>query len=173
VGAVVRDVVDAYRFTIEQQGFALELEVAEDLPELTLDPAAVSQALINLLNNAIKYSREQKRIRVSAWRTGDEVRVSVSDSGIGIPKAEQKKIFEKFYRVASTLVHTTKGSGLGLALVRHIVEAHGGTVEVASAPDEGSTFTLVLPVGGPERRAPESAPGRGTMAERALRVPPA
>ena len=72
--------------------------------------------------------------------------VSVQDRGIGIPKPEQKKIFEKFYRAESSLVHTTKGSGLGLALVRHIMEAHGGSIEVASAPGEGSTFTLVLPL---------------------------
>ena len=72
---------------------------------------------------------------------------SVTDRGIGIAKAEQKKIFEKFYRAEDSLVHETKGSGLGLSLVRHIMEAHGGAVEVESAPGKGSTFTLVLPVG--------------------------
>jgi signal transduction histidine kinase len=165
LAAVVRDVVDAYRFPIEQQGFVLDLDVAEDLPDLDLDPEAMSQALINLLNNAIKYSPDEKRIRVSVRREGERVKVSVADRGIGIPRAEQRRIFEKFYRVESSLVHTTKGSGLGLALVQHIVDAHRGHVEVLSAPGEGSTFTLSLPVpgeaGGERARAP-----RGTMGPR-------
>jgi signal transduction histidine kinase len=166
LAAVVRDVVDAYRFPIEHQGFTLDLAVAEDLPEMDADPEALSQALINLLNNAIKYSPETKTIAVSVRREGGRVLVSVADRGIGIPKAEQKRIFEKFYRVESSLVHTTKGSGLGLALVQHITEAHGGRVEVASAPGEGSTFTLSLPVRG-EAAADEPRPARrGTMGHR-------
>jgi signal transduction histidine kinase len=163
LAAVVRDVVDAYRFQIEQHGFALALDVAEDLPEMELDPEALSQALINLLNNAIKYSPNEKAIAVSVRRDGERVLVSVADRGIGIPKGEQKRIFEKFYRVESSVVHTTKGSGLGLALVQHITEAHGGRVEVTSAPGEGSTFTLSLPVRG-EAAAGEPRPARrGTM----------
>ena len=163
LGAVVRDVVDAYRFQIEQHGFALELAVAEDLPEMELDPEAVSQALINLLNNAIKYSPNEKAISISVRREGERVLVAVRDRGIGIPKSEQKRIFEKFYRVETSVVHTTKGSGLGLALVQHITEAHGGHVEVTSAPGEGSTFTLSLPVRG-EAAASEPRPARrGTM----------
>ncbi|HTO98206.1 MAG TPA: HAMP domain-containing sensor histidine kinase, partial [Myxococcales bacterium] len=171
VGAVVREVVEAYRFQIEQQGFTLELEIADDLPELEIDPEALSQAVLNLVNNAIKYSPDERRIRVAARREGASVRVSVSDRGIGIPKPEQKKIFEKFYRAESSLVHTTKGSGLGLALVRHIMEAHGGTIEVESAPGEGSTFTLVLkapPLPQPEPQA--VGVQRGTMTKA---VPPA
>ena len=166
LAAVVRDVVDAYRFPIEHQGFTLDLAVAEDLPEMETDPEALSQALINLLNNALKYSPEKKTIAVSVRREGDRVLVSVADRGIGIPKAEQKRIFEKFYRVESSLVHTTKGSGLGLALVQHITEAHGGRVELVSAPGEGSTFTLSLPVRG-EAAADEPRPARrGTMGQR-------
>jgi signal transduction histidine kinase len=175
VGAVVRDVVEAYRFPIEQQGFALDVDVPEELPEIDVDAEALSQALINLVNNAIKYSPDDKRIAIAVRHEGAEVRVSVADCGIGIPKAEQRKIFEKFYRAESSLVHTTKGSGLGLALVQHIMEAHGGRVEVASAPGEGSTFTLVLPAGGGERpgRVP-SRPARGsTMTDRPVGAPPA
>jgi len=175
VGAVVREVVEAYRFPIEQQGFELQVEVPEDLPELSIDPEALSQALINLVNNAIKYSPDQKRIEIRVGRDDEAVRVSVTDHGIGIPRSEQKKIFEKFYRAESSLVHTTKGSGLGLALVQHIMDAHGGRVEVASAPGEGSKFTLVLPVrpAEHEEREPEGAP-RGTMAtNRPAGAPPA
>jgi len=145
---VIHEVVDAYRFQIEQQGFALEVEVADDLPELEIDREAVSQALINLVNNAIKYSADHRRIRIAALRSGDQVRLSVSDSGIGIAKAEHRKIFEKFYRAEHSLVHETKGSGLGLSLVQHIMDAHGGSVDVDSAPGRGSTFTLAFPVKG-------------------------
>ena len=143
---VVTDVLDAYRFSIEQQGFILESSLAEDLPEVEVDKEALSQALINLVNNAIKYSPDEKFIRLETARSGNSVRVSVTDRGIGIASGEQRKIFEKFYRAEDSLVHETKGSGLGLALVRHIAEAHGGTVELTSHPGKGSTFTLVLPL---------------------------
>ncbi len=143
---IVREVVEAYRFPIEQQGFTLEVEVAEDLPEVEIDPEAIEQALLNLVNNAIKYSPDQKYIRLEVRRDGERILIAVRDRGIGVPKADQKRIFEKFYRAENTLVHTTKGSGLGLALVQHIMEAHGGSVELLSAPGVGSTFTLVLPL---------------------------
>jgi len=151
VARVVREVIESYRFQIEQQGFELKVDVEEDLPQVPADAEAVGQAIINLVNNAIKYSRESKTIdievRREARRDGSKVLVSVKDTGIGIPRSEQKKIFDKFYRGEDSLVHETKGSGLGLALVRHIMEAHGGAVEVESIPGKGSTFTLALPVG--------------------------
>jgi signal transduction histidine kinase len=172
IGAVVRDVVEAYRFAIEKLGFALELEVAEDLPPLELDPEALSQALINLLNNAIKYSPEHKAITVSVRRELDRVLLSVHDRGIGIPRSEHRRIFEKFYRVETSLVHTTKGSGLGLALVQHITEAHGGHVELRSTPGEGSTFTLSLPVPAEPRAPDEPEPARGTMEPREVEERP-
>jgi len=143
---IVREVVEAYRFPIEQQGFTLEVEVAEDLPEVEIDPEAIEQALLNLVNNAIKYSSDQKYIRLEVRRDGERILIAVRDKGIGVAKADQKRIFEKFYRAENTLVHTTKGSGLGLALVQHMMEAHGGSVELLSAPGVGSTFTLVLPL---------------------------
>jgi signal transduction histidine kinase len=168
LAAVVRDVVDAYRFQIEHQGFSLRVDVADDLPEMEIDPEALSQALINLLNNAIKYSPNEKAIVVAARREGERVLVSVADRGIGIPKGEQKRIFEKFYRVETSVIHTTKGSGLGLALVQHITEAHGGRVEVTSTPGEGSTFTLSLPVRGEAAAGEPRAARRGTMGHREI-----
>jgi signal transduction histidine kinase len=145
VARIVSDVLEAYRFQIEQQGFELSVDVEPGLPEVEADSEALGQALLNLVNNAIKYSRETKSIALSVRRAGERVAISVADKGIGVPKAEQRKIFEKFYRGEASLVHETKGSGLGLSLVEHIMEAHGGTVEIESAPGKGSTFTLVLP----------------------------
>jgi signal transduction histidine kinase len=86
----------------------------------------------------------------------DEAVVAVRDHGIGIPRSEQAKVFERFHRVPTGLVHDVKGSGLGLAIVRHIVEAHGGRLQLVSAPGEGSTFTLRLPL----RRAADAATAR-------------
>jgi signal transduction histidine kinase len=163
VGAVVRDVVEAYRFPIEQHGVTLTVDVPEDLPPLSIDAEALSQALINLVNNAIKYSPDEKSVGIRVWQEDGTVRVSVTDRGIGIPRSEQRKIFEKFYRAETSLIHTTKGSGLGLALVQHILEAHGGRVEVESAPGQGSTFTLVLPVAAEKRGAPAPGAARDTM----------
>lgn len=145
VGRVVASVLETYRFPIEQQGFTLEQAVDPDLPLVDADEEALTQALLNLVNNAIKYSRDDKHLRVEARKDGDHVRLTVVDRGIGVAKPEHKKIFEKFYRAEDSLVHETKGSGLGLSLVKHIMDAHGGRVEVDSAPGRGSVFTLVLP----------------------------
>ncbi|HEX6740099.1 MAG TPA: HAMP domain-containing sensor histidine kinase, partial [Vicinamibacteria bacterium] len=153
VSRIVQEVVDAYRFQIEQQGFTLEVNLAEDLPDVPADKEALAQALLNLVNNAIKYSRDQKYLALEVTRDDGRVLLSVSDHGIGIAKPEQRKIFDKFYRAEDSLVHETKGSGLGLALVHHIMEAHGGQVEVDSTPGRGSRFTLALPI----EKAPRSS----------------
>jgi signal transduction histidine kinase len=149
VGRIVSEVVDAYRFQIEQQGFRLEVEIADDLPEVMADKEALSQALLNLVNNSIKYSRDEKFLRLDVRHEPGRVLIAVADRGIGVAKSEHKKIFEKFYRAEDSLVHETKGSGLGLPLVRHIMEAHGGSVEVESSHGKGSTFTLILPTARP------------------------
>ena len=146
VARIVNEVLEAYRFPIEQQGFELTVDIEPGLPEVEADSEALGQALLNLVNNAIKYSREAKSIALTVRRAGEAVTISVSDRGIGVPKAEHRKIFEKFYRGEASLVHETKGSGLGLSLVEHIMEAHGGTVDIDSTPGKGSTFTLVIPV---------------------------
>jgi signal transduction histidine kinase len=150
LGRIVNDVVDAYRFQIEQQGFTLEVKIADDLPEVMADKEALGQALLNLLNNSIKYVRDEKYIHLEVRHEAGRVLISVTDHGIGVAKGEQRKIFEKFYRAEDSLVHETKGSGLGLPLVQHIMEAHGGSVEVESSPGKGSTFTLVVPIARPE-----------------------
>lgn len=164
LGRIVEDVLDAYRFQLEQQGFTVEVALQDELPPVDADQEALGQALLNILNNAVKYSRDEKHLAVRLRRDGSRALVSVSDRGIGIEPAEQAKIFEKFYRSEASLVHETRGSGLGLALVRHIMEAHGGSVELESTPGKGSTFTLVLPLERPGRRAAPAAASRGVDA---------
>jgi len=111
-----------------------------------VDREAIARSLVNLVNNALKYSQKEKFLAVKLYRDNGAVKLEVADKGIGVPQHEQHKIFEKFYRVGDPLVHTTKGSGLGLSLVRHIVHAHGGDVVVDSTPGQGSKFTITLPV---------------------------
>jgi signal transduction histidine kinase len=143
---LVRTTLDSYRFQIEQNGFAFEENISGDIPPLNVDREAIARSLLNLVNNALKYSKDQKYIGVSLYRSNGSVKLEVQDRGIGIAAGEQDKIFEKFYRCGDPLVHNTKGSGLGLSLVRHIAQAHGGTVVVESVPDKGSKFTIALPI---------------------------
>jgi signal transduction histidine kinase len=143
---LVRSTLDSYRFQIEQNGFAFEENISADIPPVVVDREAIARSLLNLVNNALKYSKDQKYIGVSLYRANSRVNLEVRDRGIGIPPNEQEKIFEKFYRCGDPLVHNIKGSGLGLSLVRHIVRAHGGDVLVESAPEKGSKFTIALPL---------------------------
>jgi signal transduction histidine kinase len=143
---LVRSTLDSYRFEIEQNGFEFEQEIDNNLPQLRVDREAIARSLLNLVNNAVKYSATEKYLGVHLYRRHGVVNLEVVDHGIGIPLKEQLKIFEKFYRVGDPLVHNTKGSGLGLALVRHIVLAHGGIVAVESTPGRGSKFIITLPL---------------------------
>jgi signal transduction histidine kinase len=147
VEPLVRDALEAFAYPLEQQGFKVEVTVAPDLPEVPMDPDAVGQALSNLIDNAVKYSATERVVTIDARREGERLALSVADRGIGIPTAEHARIFEKFYRVGQSETQGRRGSGVGLALVRHVVEAHGGTVTVQSTPGRGSRFTLWLPLG--------------------------
>ncbi|HJT68295.1 MAG TPA: HAMP domain-containing sensor histidine kinase [Pyrinomonadaceae bacterium] len=146
IAELVRNTLDSYRFQIEQQGFALEEQIEPNIPKVRVDREAIARALVNLVNNALKYSDHEKFLGVKLYREQSVLKLEVIDRGIGIERHEQTRIFEKFYRTCDPLVHNTKGSGLGLSLVRHITEAHGGDVEVESTPGRGSKFTLKLPI---------------------------
>lgn len=124
-----------------------EITVGVTPGELTVfaDSFHLSHAVGNLLDNALKYSGERVRVRISARREGTRVVLQVADDGIGIPRAAQSRIFDKFYRVPMGNLHNVKGFGLGLYYVRLIVEKHGGTVAVSSVEGRGTTFTLILP----------------------------
>ena len=150
VADLVRETLDSFRLRLEEQGFTLSVDLADDLPAVRGDGPAIAQCLLNLLDNAIKYSRNRREVTVAATHRDGAVHISVSDRGIGIPVREQQRIFEKFVRLETGLVHDVKGAGLGLSLVDQIIRAHGGRVEVHSTPGEGSTFTLVLPAAGGE-----------------------
>ncbi len=146
LGRTVSDTLATYQFQLEEKGFRIEPSIAPDLPSIHGDANAIAQALINLLNNAVKYSTERKEIAVRAERLGPTVRVSVADRGIGISPDEIRLVFDAFYRSNEARRIGTRGSGLGLSLVQHILKAHGGSVELKSKLGEGSIFTLVFPI---------------------------
>ncbi len=151
IAELVRNTLDSYRYQIEQHGFALEEHIDSSIPPVRVDREAIARALVNLVNNALKYSDRDKFLGVKLYRANAELKLEVVDRGIGIDRNDQARIFEKFYRTGDPLVHNTKGSGLGLSLVQHITHAHGGHVEVESAPGRGSKFTLTLPLAGPQQ----------------------
>jgi signal transduction histidine kinase len=126
----------------------LSEEVERDLPLVRADADAIGTALINLLENALKYTPDEKRIVVRASRDRGMVVLAVQDNGIGIPVREQRRIFRRFYRVDQRLSGDTAGVGLGLSIVDQIVRAHGGTITVRSESGAGSTFTVRLPCAG-------------------------
>jgi signal transduction histidine kinase len=147
VEPLVRDTLETFAYPLGQQGFKVDVTIAADLPEVEMDAAAVGQALANLVDNAIKYSGDERSVTVDARVVEGRLALSVADRGVGIPRTEHERIFEKFYRVGRSDTQGRRGSGVGLALVRHIAEAHGGDVTVESAPGAGSRFTLRLPLG--------------------------
>ncbi len=126
----------------------LEVEIEPDLPTVRLDGNAYTLAVLNLIDNAIKYAASGKKIRVTLTRQEDRVVLAVKDWGQGIDPEEHDKIFDRFYRARAIRLKPIRGSGIGLALVQHIARAHGGDANVQSKPGEGSTFSISIPVNG-------------------------
>ena len=148
---VVQAAVRTIQYPLTQQGFVLDLNVCEGIPPVPVDRDALQQAILNLLTNAMKYSGEHREIGLRLCAENGAALIQVSDRGIGIPEKEHEHIFEKFYRVPIPENREISGTGLGLSLVAHVAEAHGGSVEVKSRPGEGSTFSILIPLkaGGP------------------------
>ncbi len=141
---VVRAAVAAAGERFEEPDCKLLVEVAPHLPEIRADEGALVTALVNLLDNAYKYTPGEKRIALRAFRENGSVCFEVNDNGVGIAPRDIKKIFHRFYQADRRLSRNGGGCGLGLAIVRFLVEAHGGTVRVSSQPGKGSTFTVAL-----------------------------
>jgi two-component system sensor histidine kinase SenX3 len=146
-GQLVEDAIDAVRHLADQRGVKIRSSAADETVDL--DRGQVVRAIANLLENAVKYSHEGSIVEIEAEVEDTAVRFTIRDEGIGIPSADLQRIFERFYRVDTARSRSTGGTGLGLSIVRHVAQNHGGEVLVSSREGEGSTFTLVLPRGGP------------------------
>lgn len=136
----------AMEYPLKQQGFDLDLHIDEELPDVPVDRDAIEQAVLNLLSNAMKYSGDSRTIGLKVLSKDDRAVIEVIDKGVGIDIKDQGRIFEDFYRVPTRENRSLPGTGLGLSLVAHIAKAHGGSVKVESAPGQGSTFSLILPL---------------------------
>jgi signal transduction histidine kinase len=150
ISVLLSEVVTSIQDRVRHEGFDIGLDVEGGLPFLAVDRTALSQAVNNLIDNAIKYSGDSKKISVSACLEEQVLAIAVQDFGVGIQKEDIDRVFERFYRGGDELTRTVKGSGLGLTLVREIVAAHRGKVHVESEPGRGSVFSIRLPL--PQRR---------------------
>jgi signal transduction histidine kinase len=143
--AVARDVVDASTLRLAH-GLSLELACEPELPRVAADPDKLRQVMVNLVENAIKYSPDGGRVEVKLGRTNRHLRFTVRDEGLGIAPNEQARIFEKFHRLDPNMTRGVSGSGLGLYICRELVDRMGGRIWVASREGSGSTFTFELPI---------------------------
>ncbi|MEP4079895.1 sensor histidine kinase [Haloferula sp.] len=142
--ALLRDTLRLMQPIANDRGVHLTFE----LPELTatVDPTAIQQALVNLLDNAIKFTPPKSTVNLQIATLPDQsIQISITDHGAGIPKSEHRNIFKRFHRLGNELRRETQGSGIGLSIVKHIAEAHDGSINVSSTPPDGATFTLTLP----------------------------
>jgi two-component system, OmpR family, phosphate regulon sensor histidine kinase PhoR len=146
VGEVVERAVDLVGRRLTMANMSIEVEIEPELPQVKLDANAFTLAVMNLIDNATKYAADGKRIKVDLRRQADRIVLSVQDWGPGIDPEEQEQIFERFYRARAVRLKQIRGSGIGLALVRHIARAHHGDVSVESVHGKGSTFRIWLPV---------------------------
>jgi signal transduction histidine kinase len=142
---LVAEAVEAVQSAADSAGVPLRIDPRPPELELECDHRQLRSALVNLLDNAIKYSGPGQAVEIGATVDGDRVALTVRDHGIGIPTRDLERIFERFYRVDRARSRDTGGTGLGLSIVRHVAQAHGGEVTVVSREGEGSTFTLSIP----------------------------
>jgi signal transduction histidine kinase len=156
---LLEDVVAASAVLVEAAEIQVEYDVPESVPPVLGDEPSLRRALQNLIANAVKYGRNGRWIGLRARNVGREVEITVADRGIGIAPAEQLRIFEPFYRAADVVTAQIQGAGLGLSLVKRIVEAHGGRIAVRSVPGTGSEFTVVLTAAEREPIGRASVPG--------------
>ncbi len=146
IGSWLSDIVAVAQERVAHEGRVIRLTLKEPLPQITADRAALAQAVHNLIDNAIKYSAGAKEVRVGAHMEAGNLVIEVQDFGVGISPEEIGRVFDRFYRGKDPRIRTIRGSGLGLTLVKQIVEAHGGTVQIRSEPGKGSTFSIRLPL---------------------------
>jgi len=146
ISEIFRSVLQLCRAKAEEKSITVTIGGDEQITA-DFDSSLVEQAIVNLLDNAIKYSEPDSVIHIKAYRNDSEIRISVQDQGIGIAKKHLPRLFERFYRVDKARSRKMGGTGLGLAIVKHIAQAHGGHVTVDSTLGKGSTFTIHLPVG--------------------------
>jgi signal transduction histidine kinase len=145
MGRVVAESTERLRLFADRQGLRLVTDVPDHLPRVRGDEARIGQVVVNLLHNAVKFSDGGDEVAVRVRNGGSELVVSVEDHGVGIPRADQARIFERFYKVDRARVRGG-GTGLGLSIARNVLQQHGGRIWVESEEGVGSTFSFALPI---------------------------
>ena len=153
IAELVDKELDGYRHQIQRDGFQINKEIESGIPETLADPNAIMTAFLNLLDNSVKYSGDNKEITIRVGRSNGFIDLSIVDHGPGIPLEEQQKIFEKFYRGSNVTGLGIRGSGMGLSITKRVADMHGGEVRLESSPGKGSTFTLRIPIRGASHSA--------------------
>ncbi len=148
---VVRAVAEAIMPQATARELDVRLEIAEDLPDLLGDARELDRALLNLASNAVKFTRPGGSVTISAERAGEHVQIAVTDTGVGIPEEEQDQLFTRFFRSSTTTKEAIQGTGLGLVIVKGIVDHHGGTIVVSSTPGTGTRIVVTLPIASTDR----------------------
>lgn len=143
---LLEEVANLYRFRTQTKDLNLDLDIPTSLPDIEVDPGRITQALTNILDNAVRHTTAGGHITLAASRTSDGVALAVHDSGPGLPAAELERIFDRFYRADSSRVRNEGGSGLGLAIAKSIVSAHGGQIHSESEQGKGLKVVITLPV---------------------------
>ena len=146
---LIQNAIDKMSLQLEEREGVIKTDFAARFPEAQVDESHFTNIIINLLDNAIKYSNERPDITISTGDQDGGILISIEDKGIGMSKEVQKKVFEKFYRVSTGNVHNVKGFGLGLSYVKAIVEAHGGNIKLKSEMNKGTTFVVFIPHSNP------------------------
>jgi signal transduction histidine kinase len=146
ISKLIKQAIAAWQPQTEAKGLMISARLPDKLPQASVDSHRIKQVLHNLLENAVAHTSQGDSITVTAWQQDNQLKISVVDTGEGIPAEDLPNIFERFYRVDRSRTRATGGSGLGLTIAKRLVEAHGGIIEVESEPGKGSTFTLTLPV---------------------------
>jgi hypothetical protein len=145
LGDVIQKAVDDIQAQAQKKNIVIDVQIPSDFPQVLVDKVAILEVFSNLLNNAVKYTRERGSVIVSATQKKDFIEINVSDTGIGIASEHLPEIFHEFYRAPNAKSYKIEGTGLGLAIVKEIVEAHGGDLKVKSELGKGSIFTILLP----------------------------
>jgi two-component system phosphate regulon sensor histidine kinase PhoR len=147
VGQIATESTERLRLFADRQGVALRVELPAEVPAVQGDEERLGQVFVNLLHNAVKFSPDGGQVTITVRAEEGRIVSSVADHGVGIPRAAQARIFERFYKVDRARVRgETGGTGLGLAIARHIIEQHGGTIWVESTEGAGSTFSFAVPI---------------------------
>jgi two-component system phosphate regulon sensor histidine kinase PhoR len=150
LNTIVSNIIQRFDYHLKNKSFVVETSLAPGMPEIMADYDAIYEVLMNLIDNAIKYSPKEKYLGVETFVEKDDVVLTVTDHGIGIPEPHQKYVFDRFFRVPDGEIQKVRGSGLGLAIVKQIIEEHHGTIVLNSAFGKGSAFRIMLPIPKPK-----------------------